>query len=291
MLEIVHNCRVCNSTNLVLVKKSNLDSVLDSNHFAITDSHYGQTLDLYACEECGLIQSRRLEDVNSFYEGLQDKEYENTRAERARQARQIVMGLTKLMPTGRLFDVGAGSGILVEQALELGYTASGLEPSTWLQEQAQQRGLPVLAGVLPDERVGDNFDLVTLVDVIEHVDDPFGLLLDIKAILRPNGLLLLTTPDVDSLLARCLGWRWWHFRVAHISYFNLKTIRRLLERAGFQIISVKRPGWYFTLDYLWLRLNQYLPKKLRLPAPAFFSKLTIPLNLFDSYELICKVIK
>jgi 2-polyprenyl-3-methyl-5-hydroxy-6-metoxy-1,4-benzoquinol methylase len=284
-------CRLCGSEKIRLVKKSKSATELVSQHFAITDSNYGETLDIYSCADCGLLQCLQVENIEKFYRNLEDQGYEDSREERLTQTRKILGNLKKYLPAGRILDVGAGSGILVEEALKAGYEAIGLEPSAWLQQKAAKRNLPVLVGVLPDDRINGQFDAVTLIDVIEHVEKPLELLAEIKKRLKPEGFLILTTPDVDSFFAKMLKWKWWHFRVAHISYFNKKTLSLLLAKAGFEIVDLKRPNWYFALDYLFERIKKYLPGFLRFKTPALFKKIIIPLNLFDSFEIICRIKK
>ncbi|MDD2757935.1 MAG: methyltransferase domain-containing protein [Patescibacteria group bacterium] len=284
-------CRLCGSNKLVLAKKSDLTTELSSVNFSITDSHYGQSLDLFSCGDCGFLQNLDTAEIGRYYEGLEDVEYENTREPRGLQAKKILAGLKKYVPAGRLIDIGAGSGILVEKAQRVGYNAVGVEPSVWLQQRAVELKLPVLLGTLPHPDAGTGYDVATLVDVIEHVDDPVGVLLNVKAVLKDDGFLLLTTPDVGSFFAKIMGWKWWDYRIAHINYFNLQTLKLLLDKAGFELVKTSRPNWYFTLSYFLERAGQYLPKILRFKPPAILKKIIIPLNLFDSYEIICRVKK
>lgn len=281
-------CRLCGSDKIELVKKSDLQTALGSNDFRITDYNYGKTLDLYECKDCGFLQCLNTSDIEHYYEGLQDAEYENTREQRSIQAKKILYGLNLYSPAGKMIDVGAGSGIFVEQAINMGYDAVGVEPSVWLQQKAVERNLPVLLGILPHDMARGPYDVAILVDVIEHVDDPVGLLQSIKSILKDGGLLLLTTPDAGSFFAKILGWKWWHYRVAHINYFNLETMKLLLDKSGFEIVKIKRPNWYFTLSYLLERICSYLPRSLQFKMPDSFKKVIVPLNLFDSYEIICR---
>ncbi|MFA5129319.1 MAG: class I SAM-dependent methyltransferase [Patescibacteria group bacterium] len=282
------HCRLCDSRHVRLVKNSDVTTELQSSSFAITDSHYGKTLDIYACEDCGLLQSLQTDNITQYYQHLEDPSYEESRKERSMQAKKILKNVQKMLPSGNILDVGAGSGILVEQALHMGYQATGIEPSIWLKTKAVERNLPVIQGVLPNEQIRGPYDAVTLIDVIEHVEDPLALLREIRSLLKPNGLLVLNTPDVHSFFARALGWKWWHFRIAHISYFNKKNLHALVSKTGFEIIQIRRPSWFFGLDYLVERIQNYLPKFLHFNIPSAWKNIVIPLNLFDSFEVVCK---
>ncbi len=276
-------CWVCGSGDVKLAKEGNLPRNLDSDAFRITDSDYGRTADIYACASCGFQMCHGFKNVLEFYESMDDAQYEATRDQRAIQARRLVSHIAKWKPSGRLLDVGAGSGILVEAALEAGFDAEGVEPSRVLQQEAERRKLPVQLGVLGQAKVKPSYDLVCLVDVIEHVPNPVQLLRDIKDVVSGGGVLLVVTPDVGSVAARLLGWKWWHYRIAHIGYFNRKTLERALTEAGFEVDSMTRPTWYFPVSYLCERLSTYLPKFMRFRPPSRIGRMTVPLNLFDSY--------
>lgn len=245
------------------------------------------TAAIYRCLACRFLQCSDLAEPLPFYENLVDPDYEAGRNERSAQARRILELVRKRRPKGRLLDIGAGSGMLVEQAIQMGYQAEGVEPSTWLHAMAVQRNLPVHLGTFPFPAASGQFDVVTLIDVIEHVCDPVKLLQDIAASLSKDGIAIIVTPDVGSVAARIFGWRWWHFRVAHVGYFNKCTLRLALGRAGLDPIIVRRPVWYFSAEYLWVRLHQYLPRFLRLPPPRFLKTLVIPVNLRDSLLVGC----
>lgn len=281
-------CWVCGSDNLDLAKPGNLPDNLGADAFQITDSRYGQTADIYKCANCGFMECPALPDVLDYYAEMDDLGYEDTRSERTLQAQGLLKALIKAKPEGRLLDVGAGSGILVAAAQKIGFDAQGIEPSTPLQRRAVENGLPVKLGILPSPDITGPFDAVTLVDVIEHVPDPVGLLREIRAELAEDGVCMVVTPDVKSLSARVMGWRWWHFRIAHIGYFDRSTLTRAINAAGMEVVSTGRPIWYFPANYLIERAFSYLPGWLRLPIPGFFGRLTIPLNLFDSYTVLCR---
>ena len=288
VMDVEPTCWVCGSRNLTLAKTGTLPDDLGADAFRITDKDYGATADIYRCGDCGFLECPDLPDVLDFYADMDDVGYEDTRDQRALQAGRLVKQLARAKPSGRLLDVGAGSGILVNEALRAGYEAVGIEPSIALQKRAAAAGLPVKPGVLPDPALTGPFDCVTLVDVIEHVPDPVGLLRDIAAVLADDGVCLPVTPDVKSLAARLMGWRWWHFRIAHIGYFDRATLTTAIEAAGLEVQTISRPTWYFPASYLAERVLAYAPRWLRPPVPKFLDRLTVPLNLFDSYTVLCR---
>jgi hypothetical protein len=283
-----HACWICNSSRLRLVKPSNLTRELSSECFSITDSHYGVTAAIYRCEDCGFMECPQMPPVLPFYEDVIDESYEVNRRERSLQQRKILELVRRYKRGGRLLDIGAGSGMLVQEALKMGYDAHGVEPSASLQSVAQRLGLPVLRGAFPAQGLTPPYDLITLVDILEHVSNPMEILVKTREALSEDGVSLIITPDAGSLMARLLGFRWWHFRTAHIGYFNSESLMFALDKAGFRPLLVKRPTWYFSADYLAARLNRYLPGFSQLPIPNLLKKRIVPLNPFDSLMVVCK---
>jgi len=281
-------CWICGSNDSVMERSSGIEGSVTSRDFAITDHRYGVTGSLFRCRNCGFVQCSDADDVLQYYVELEDPAYEEGRDQRALQAHHLLQILYRYAPAGRLLDIGAGSGILVEQAIALGYEAEGVEPSVWLQQKAKERGLKVHLGTYPHEGVLPGFSAVALVDVIEHVPNPVNLLVQTAKDMADDGVGIIVTPDVDSVIARIMGRKWWHYRIAHIGYFSRKTLLLALEKAGLTPVELGRPRWYFSLDYVVQRLNIYLPKVLQIPVMQFMRGVTIRLNFFDSLYVIFK---
>ncbi len=285
-------CRLCNAQPLALVKPSNIQSRIASGDVRITDYRYGVTAAVYRCPACGFMQCSEVEGVSEAYRGLEDPEYEETRAERLLQAQVLLAEI--LRSAGRspvnatLLDIGAGSGILLEAATSMGFTAEGVEPSQWLQAAARRHGCAVHLGTLPNPAIRESYDVITIVDVIEHVEDPLGLLRTARGLLKAGGIIAIVTPDASSLAARIMGWRWWHYRVAHIGYFKPANLRSACAAIGLNVVSFSRPGWVFSVGYLRKRLVRYLPDWLVPSERPWMYRRVIPLNLRDSMMIVAE---
>jgi predicted TPR repeat methyltransferase len=226
------------------------------------------------------------EDVISQYVEMSDGLYEATSEARTRQMQSLLRTVSSFKQKGRFLDVGAGIGLLVDEARKLAFDAEGVEPSRALQAAAAARALPVHLGVIPSPQVTGPYDIVSAIDVIEHVDKPLDLLIAIRDLLAADGIGVLVTPDVGSITARLMRRKWWHFRPAHIGYFDRHTIRLVLERAGLSPVNIARPTWYLPMDYLIRRVASYLPGDGKIAMPKLFGRINIPINLYDSLLVV-----
>jgi SAM-dependent methyltransferase len=288
MIQNKNTCWVCGKSEFVLIKESDVTTDMNSENFAITNFDYGKTGELHKCKNCGFIQCTDLEKVLHFYEELEDPGYESSRNERKLQEKRLIKTFSKFKNSGKLLDIGAGSGIMIEAAIEAGFDAVGVEPSKWLYNNALKRNLPIFQGIFPNINTPGPFDVISLVDVIEHVTNPADLLNEINKALAEDGILVVVTPDVSSIAARILKFKWWHYRFAHIGYFSRKNLRYILEKNGFKIVKIMRPSWYFTTRYLGIRFLSFFPKFLRFRIPEFMDRIIVPVNLRDSNLAVCK---
>lgn len=157
----------------------------------------------------------------------------------------------RFVPPGSLLDVGCGLGDMLVAATRRGWEATGVEP----HPSALEAAMPIVGDVIRqcafDEFDSEqSFDLVTCTDVLEHLRRPDAALARMGELLRPGGVLLVTTIDVQSWPARVLGTRWPHFHRDHLWYFDRRSLRQLAEQAGLHVVSCGRAKKRYHLDYL-----------------------------------------
>jgi 2-polyprenyl-3-methyl-5-hydroxy-6-metoxy-1,4-benzoquinol methylase len=292
-------CWICGATGALHWKDRSIQRPLEPEDLRITDYRYGATLSLLRCGECGFIFSndKDVEELVSLYEKMSDPGYEESQEGRAQQMRWLLSKARKANPSAcSLLDVGAGSGLLVAEAKYCGFDAIGVEPSRSLVKLARDLyQVDLLQGVFPHPLLSNRrFDVIFLVDIIEHVATPLELLRHCAAALAPQGIIIIVTPNVGSLVARLLGQRWWHFRLAHVGYFSHSSLLKAVERAGLTVVKHFSAKWFFRVSYLAERVESYLPvSKLnrlcsKLPALRWLYDRMIPLNLHDSVVLVLK---
>lgn len=140
---------------------------------------------------------------------------------------------------GRVLDVGAGYGFFLAALEKAGYATDGLELSEHAAAEARQRvrgQVLVQAAEEPFPFPDDRFDAITLMDVIEHLQDYGRALASCRRCLKPGGKLFVITLNAHSLARPLLGRRWaWHQDSTHIHMFTPRRLREGLVQAGLEV--------------------------------------------------------
>jgi len=142
---------------------------------------------------------------------------------------------------GRLLDVGYGSGFFLSTMQDLGWEVLGIEPDVQAANIAKEQfKVPVIVSTLEEVRLpASSFDAITMNHVIEHVPDPLGVLKECQRLLKPNGILVVTTPNFGSLGHRLFRQRWRGLEVPrHFYLFRTRTMLMIAEKAGFFVKSL-----------------------------------------------------
>jgi SAM-dependent methyltransferase len=189
---------------------------------------------------------------------------------------------------GRLLEVGCAYGFFLAEAQRY-YRTTGLDVSAYAISFARARGLDVHHGVLTNEFAAARgpFDVVAMLDVIEHLEAPEDVLSCIHRALRVGGHLVITTGDWDSLLARVAG-RHWRLMTPpqHLFFFSPRTIRHLLTRLGFEILDICKPWKLVPLGLAAFQVANRVG--LRVPFQGALNAVGIPVNLFDAMRVIAQ---
>ena len=140
----------------------------------------------------------------------------------------------------RVLDVGCSRGAFLAAGAQLGFRMEGVEPAAGIAAAARAQGHKVHTGTLADAALSPaSFDAVTLFEVIEHLKEPLALLRECHRVLRPDGVLALTTGNTASWTAAIMRERWDYFHIArdagHISFYNPRSLELLATRSGFRL--------------------------------------------------------
>ncbi len=293
-------CNLCGQEKTRLLHPSTLvdeSSPRQVEAFRCTSPGYGRHHTIVQCLNCGLVYTNPRfdgEQILDSYEAVEDPLYLEERDGRVLTFERHLRPLEKIKaPPGKLLDVGAYVGVFVEIAAQHGWDAYGVEPSKWAVEQARALGLHLIEGTMASPELEEaSFNVVTMWDVIEHVADPFGEIQLAHRLLKPGGLLVVHTMDIDSLFARVMGKRWPWLMEMHIYYFSQHTLRMMLEKAGFTVIHSAAQGRYLRLGYFATRISGFSPFLGRALGGLFrllhLREMPIPLNfgdLFTAYAI------
>jgi SAM-dependent methyltransferase len=249
------------------------------------------------CSSCGLGWTVTLPEFDpariytrGYFQGEQSDgyaDYQGSRAELAAEFRRLLQDIAEAGKTrGRLLEVGCAYGFFLDEARR-SFEVSGVELAEDAVTACQARGLDVVQ--YADEafytRQGP-FDIVVMLDVIEHLLDPGALLRDIYKHTRPDALLVMTTGDFGSLLSRVMR-RQWRLMTPpqHLWYFTKDAISQLLDQSGFRVVQITYPAKQVPLDLIAYQIARYFGLQHLVKGRLRGS---IQVNLHDAMRIIAR---
>lgn len=211
-------------------------------------------IDILRCEDCTLRYVSKVPAdtkdiysdasyVDSLYQGyMTNYEYRKKRfgEERIRLIQKFVSpGSSK-----RLLDLGCGTGWFLDCVREAGFEVHGQELGKHVAARTAERlGISLYSCPVSEIPPSEPFDVITLFDLIEHVPDPLDLLYSAKRLLKPGGILMVLTPNFDSLAIRVM--KELSNLIApceHLTYFTPKSVKVVIEQAGLDLLYLKTRG-------------------------------------------------
>lgn len=204
------------------------------------------------CRSCGLVyQSPRLES-----EILGEMYRENFRTippERhsppdiEMQAEWILLNIENV-ERGKVFDVGCGTGSLLNHFKKRGWETFGVEPTvTYAEYGTRENGHKIKADIYGDGIFeGEKFDLLIISHVIEHVPNPIEMLISLKGKMKESGYLYIGTPNVTEPRIGMHD----IFSCQHLYLFSHSSLANLIHKAGFEVKASRRLGTRKGIDML-----------------------------------------
>lgn len=266
----------------------------DKGPYTVSDMAPKKPDTIARCGNCGLTFVPRHNgnyEILNDYESYVDEEYVREEKGRRRAATILLGRIESFSKKGRMLEIGCANGFFLDEARKNGWETVGVEPSRWARKYAEEKmGVAVASPVLEESTFEkESFDVVVMLDVIEHLESPRRTLVIINRILKKGGLLVVTTPDVDSFLSRFLRARWWGINHYHLFYFSKKTIDDIFKRTGFNTLSHKSHIRIFTIRYWLKRISSYLPRLISAgkvsPWIQRLYKQNIRISLYDQIEV------
>ncbi len=284
-------CESCGADLALLGNKSGSSEInpLDSpkalnpiNFHAASSSKL--SVKLVNCNECDLKQVFPMPDeglVVQAYTNADSNLHSNQETYRIYSFTKAVKKLRKLRlkdAPSAFLDIGCSSGDFLRAMIALGHEVHGIEPSIVLSEIARKKhNLNVVNGTFGDAELSrEKFDVVSLWDVLEHLNSPKGTLNKVTEVLNPEGYLILNLPMVDTFPAKIMGKFWPFYLDVHLYYFTLKTIQKIAKDAGFVLVEKKRYWQTLSLGYLLQRQFQWTHLRIpRIPLRYYLGQRTL----------------
>jgi SAM-dependent methyltransferase len=142
--------------------------------------------------------------------------------------------------SGRILDVGCGTGDRLDIFRKNGFEVFGVEVSSSAKFAQESLKLNVFQGGLLEAGFADNFfDLITLYNVLEHTHNPGQVLREAHRILKKSGFLIIQVPNTDSLQFKIFQKRWAAFDVPRdLYYFNILLLKGILKKEDFEVLKI-----------------------------------------------------
>jgi 2-polyprenyl-3-methyl-5-hydroxy-6-metoxy-1,4-benzoquinol methylase len=160
----------------------------------------------------------------------------------------------------RWLDVGCSNGAFVKVARSHGINAEGIDLSAVAVEKGRAEGLPLYCSTIEMFNPGYLYNTIVAFDVLEHVLDPLNFLLAVRRLLEPGGTLVITVPNLNSLIRKIMEQRWYFYiPEEHLHYFHPDAIALLLSRAGYERPRCRRAYKPLTYNYSLTQFVEYNP--------------------------------
>ena len=239
-------CPVCSGTSI--------SKVFSCQDYTVSQKFFN----IYECANCTLRFTQdvpELGEIGKYYasedyishsdtdKGFINKLYHSIRKFTLNQKKKLLLSITKLK-RGKILDIGCGTGSFLEIMQTAGWETVGLEPDTDARKLTAAKHIewfePNHLFNFPEKQ----FDVITLWHVLEHVHDLHNYIIQIKKLLKKNGLLVIAVPNYTSTDATHYDAFWAAYDVPrHLYHFSPNAMKILLEKHQFTIESIK-PMWF-----------------------------------------------
>jgi len=266
-----------------------------------TYSYNDGNSEILKCYDCGhlylypipLIEldERKMETVSSaeFY-GNKLLKTIHEKVVIKREIRNAKKFLKSNNPT--LLDIGCGTGWTTEIWRNNGFNVTGLEPSSARSNIASGTyNINIVNQYLENFQTDTKFDVIIMRHLLEHIEDPSAMLKKIQSFLKPEGLLIIIIPNIDSIGRYIFGENWEWILPWHLHFYTPRTLTMLVEKMGYKKMKcyqMPSPLWYPKSLGRLLKKEWRIPSFLNLVLFSPIILLGVILNLNDNITLISK---
>jgi SAM-dependent methyltransferase len=239
----IKNCLVCDSTEKTIIYK---DIIHTCGILETLKINNVEKSNVYICNNCGhsfLSPVLKGEIITDYYTILNSEYFDKEPIHyRQKDDLKIFNRIYDIKSSGKVLEIGCGNGFLLNLFKGKGYECIGIEPSPKAANYAKEKlGLNVLNQLLDQNTFDESqFDVILLMDVIEHLYHPNELMQICNKILKKDGILVILTGDINAINAKLWQEKWYYFYSwEHISFFSKKSLLYLTKRNGFSLLSIR----------------------------------------------------
>jgi len=253
-METLANCPLCGSSHLspFMVCKDYTVSNEDFNLVQCHDCQFVFTNPRPTLEEIGkYYQSQAYISHSDTQKGLLSWLYHQVRRRALRQKLALLEARAMHLPK-TLLDYGCGTGYFLQTCKEAGWKIDGIEPDEKARTSAQERINTVLQSSIHAGHFAEStYSIITLWHVLEHIHDLKSTLRSLRAMLAPQGKILIAVPNLQANEALHYKENWAAFDVPrHLYHFTPNTMRFLLKQVGLQVqetLPMRYDAYYASL--------------------------------------------
>ena len=260
-MQMIHysNCPVCQS--------GKLQPVFSVKDYTVSEENFT----LIKCEVCTLVFTQDIpgqENIAAYYasqnyishsntqKGFINQLYHRVRILTLTAKRKMIVSQTGI-PQGKILDVGCGTGAFLNEMKTAGWDITGLEPDESARKKASELfGIHPLSSNEIFNLPANNFNVITMWHVLEHVHQLHGYVEQLKNLLTENGCLFIAVPNYTSYDAAHYQAHWAAYDVPrHLYHFSPASIKNLMHQHELEVI-LTRPMWFDSF-YVSLLSEQY----------------------------------
>lgn len=255
-------------------------------------------MDVLKCRRCSFIQIAEMEEYDYKEEYFDNNKYRDYRCQNRENERRKKLVKKFCSRGSRIIDIGCASGEFVSSVKDefdifgcdfsLNAIKIAKNKNPQMKERFWQASVKELA---PD---GDYYDAVCMWDVIEHIDDPLEAMHHVLSILKKDGYIFISTPDIGTVFAKIMGAKWpFMTPPEHLSFFNKRSMQYFARLMCLKIVKRSDRGKWANLGFILYKINRVMPgtvpecivKKFR---NGFLSKINIYVPTHDIQYVVLK---
>jgi 2-polyprenyl-3-methyl-5-hydroxy-6-metoxy-1,4-benzoquinol methylase len=247
----LNTCPLCGNKESELIRvENNKFPVNNEKDRQIFSKYQKDPIHLLMCKNCHFCYVDKLPKDPLFYKALYnqiqyDYEYEHTYHGKKEIDKDIKRQLNRYCPSGRLLDIGTWCGTLLS-FLKSDYSVVGCEISQSAANYALSLGLDVKVGSFDSVSFdSESFDIITIIDVLEHLPQPRSVLEKIYGLLKPDGIVYIKVPNIQAQINKQSFLNALNLSTAgvcenyiHINHFSHESLTSVLASLGFEVMEI-----------------------------------------------------